>query len=92
VDEYVLCTPSGHKALFVCGADPGRPSFEVDSDRATRFPTPEAALSYRDRMPAPESDRTCGVFRILPDGSLLPPSGDVAAPALRTPCLSNPDF
>jgi hypothetical protein len=85
VDEHVLGKKSGHEALFVCGADPGRSSLAVDGDRAERFPTPEAALSYRGRMPGPGPARACAVFRILPGGGLLPPGTGVTAPAVRTP-------
>jgi len=86
VDEYVLCSQSGEQLLFACGDDPRDPRFAPDRDRARRFPTPEAAVSYRDRIVGGGAARSCAVRRLLAGGRLL------AAEPQAGGCVSNPDF
>ena len=86
MDEYVLCSQSGDGLLFACGDGPAEPSFGPDASRARHFPSPEAAASYRERIVCGGAARSSAVFRLLPDGRLLP-AGHPAGP-----CVSNPDF
>jgi hypothetical protein len=74
-EVYVLCKRYGRAALFACGAAPNTAAFLKDGGRARRFPSAASALAYRAGLTY-QDVRECGVFRLMPDGGLIPPEGE----------------
>jgi hypothetical protein len=58
---------------FVCGDDPRHRSFHPDLEHAKRFPTADAALDYRNRMPRQLGGGAAqyDVYQVLADGGLV---------------------